>query len=153
MGRRRPRPPAAGRSHSSSGDLMFDAATTRRIRRAALLSAIASWACVAVLVAVVVALALARAPTAGLSVLARQILLAGVALCFALWALALIEAWPVRCPRCAHQLLVTYRLSGRGGATLRELYEQFWPRRLLTGAQTTCPNCAAAIELRDADGA
>jgi hypothetical protein len=141
-----------GRSTWSLDPVMLDATAVKRLRRATVLGAIASWASLSLLIAVALWIVLARAPVKGASGLAQELLEAGVLICFGLWVLAFLDAWPLRCPRCNQRLLISYRLPAGGGTSLRNVYDQFWPKRLLNEARITCPTCAAVLRFGGADG-
>jgi DNA-directed RNA polymerase subunit RPC12/RpoP len=132
---------------------MLDAMAAMKIRRAAVLGAGASWVFVLLLADVAFLAVLGRGPAAVIGHLARELFFVLIGVGSALWALALFQAWPVRCPHCNQQLLITYRMSDAGGPRWRALCEQLWPVRLLSDARTMCPHCAAVVDFGGGPGA
>jgi hypothetical protein len=123
---------------------MLPAITSAKIRRAAILGAIASWVSIAYFVLAFLTIALLQ-PRGGVILPVRRLLLVGVLVCCCLWAVALMDAWPVRCDRCRRQLLISYRLSASAERTA--LYDQLFPGRMLKNGQITCPNCGYIVTL------
>ena len=123
---------------------MLPASTSARIRRAAVLGAVASWVSIAYFALAFVTIALLQ-PRGGVVLPVRRVLLAGVLVCCCLWAVALLDAWPVRCDRCRRQLLISYRLSASAERTA--LIDQLFPGRFLKAGQITCPNCGYVVSL------
>jgi uncharacterized membrane protein len=117
---------------------MLPVDTSVRIRRAAILGAVASWASIAFFAVAFLTILLLQ-PRGGVILPVRRLLLVGVLGCCVLWALALLDAWPVRCDRCRRQLLISFRLSGSAQRTA--IYDQLLPGRFLKTGQITCPNC------------
>jgi len=127
---------------------MLTVSTSARIRRAAILAAVASWASIGYFVIALLTIALLE-PGHGVVLPVRRLLLLGVLLCCCLWAVALLDAWPVRCDRCRRQLLISYRLSASTARTA--LYDQLFPGRFLKTGQITCPSCGYVTKLAGAD--
>ena len=123
---------------------MLPVNTSARIRRAAILGAVASWVTIAYFALAFLTIALLQ-PRGGVIFPVRRLLLVGVLVCCCLWAAALLDAWPVRCDRCRRQLLISYRLSASAGRTA--LYDQLFPGRFLKAGQIACPNCGYVATL------
>jgi hypothetical protein len=117
---------------------MLPVSTSLRIRRAATLGAVASWVTIAYFAIAFLTVVLLQ-PRGGVILSVRRLLLVGVLVCAVLWAVALLDAWPVRCDRCRRPLLISFRLTA--SAQRAALYDQLLPSRFLNSGQITCPNC------------
>jgi hypothetical protein len=64
--------------------------------------------------------------------------------CSALWLVAILLLWGVRCPICRGHMFLVAQMPGSTWALARE---QFWPLSTLRRANLTCPNCHSTSSL------